>query len=165
VTPAPEPSCRKRTRGEEMGGDSGRAEDVRRSPRLKLVAGDIERASSSKMYFWVFVVNTQVSNLLSQSNFHYRWKSEDCLLLAFLRRRLRVSCPETPVYTRRILWSGSGDSGLSLRGRFSSGVARPRYGGGDSGRKLWQKLVSGPETPALATNPEDSGLWTPETPA
>jgi hypothetical protein len=31
-----------------------------------------ERASSSKMYFWVFVVNTQVSNLVSQFNLHYR---------------------------------------------------------------------------------------------
>jgi hypothetical protein len=40
VTPAPEPSCRKRAHREEMGGDSGRAEDVRRSPRLKLVTGD-----------------------------------------------------------------------------------------------------------------------------
>jgi hypothetical protein len=124
-----------------------------------------ERASSCKMYFWVFVVNTQVSNCLSQSNPLCRWKSEDYKLLAFLRRRLRVSCPETPVCSRRRLWSGTGDSGPSLRGRFSSGVARPRYGGGDSGRKLLQKLVSGPETPALATDPGDSGLWTPETPA
>jgi hypothetical protein len=40
VTPAREPSRRKRARGEEMGGDSGRTEDVRHSPRLKLVAGD-----------------------------------------------------------------------------------------------------------------------------
>jgi hypothetical protein len=40
VTPAPEPSCHKRARGEEVGGDSGRVEDVRRSPRLKLVADD-----------------------------------------------------------------------------------------------------------------------------
>jgi hypothetical protein len=117
------------------------------------------------MYFWVFVVNTQVSNLLSQSNLLCRWKSEDYLLLAFLRRRLRVSCPETPVFTRRRLWSGTGDSGLSLRGRFSTGVARPKYGGGDLGRKLWLELVSRPENPVLETNPGDSGLWTPETPA
>jgi hypothetical protein len=40
VTPAPEPSCRKRARGEVVGGNSGRIEDVRRSPRLKLVVGD-----------------------------------------------------------------------------------------------------------------------------
>jgi hypothetical protein len=37
-----------------------------------LLNGTIERASSSKMYFWVFVVNTQVSNLVSQFNLHYR---------------------------------------------------------------------------------------------
>jgi hypothetical protein len=73
--------------------------------------------------------------------------------------------PETPVFTHRNLWSGSGDSGLRLRGRFSSGVARPRYGGGDFGRKLRRKFVSGPETPVLATDPGDSGLCTPETPA
>jgi hypothetical protein len=48
VTPAPEPSCHKRTRGEEMGGDSGRAEDVRRSPRLKLVAGDTGAEDSAR---------------------------------------------------------------------------------------------------------------------
>jgi hypothetical protein len=40
MTPAPELSRRKRARGEETGGDSGRAEDVRLSPRLKLVAGN-----------------------------------------------------------------------------------------------------------------------------
>jgi hypothetical protein len=40
VTAALEPSCHKRARREEMGGDSSRVEDVRCSPRLKLVAGD-----------------------------------------------------------------------------------------------------------------------------
>jgi hypothetical protein len=40
VTPAPEPSCHKRARGEGVGGDSGRVEDVHRSPRLRFVAGD-----------------------------------------------------------------------------------------------------------------------------
>jgi hypothetical protein len=48
VTPAPEPSFRKRARGEEMGGDSGRAEDVRHSPRLKLVAGDAGAEDSAR---------------------------------------------------------------------------------------------------------------------
>jgi hypothetical protein len=48
VTSAPEPSCRKRTHGEEMGGDLGRAEDVRRSPRLKLVAGDAGAEDSAR---------------------------------------------------------------------------------------------------------------------
>jgi hypothetical protein len=113
----------------------------------------VERAFSCKIYFWVFVVNTQVSNLLSQSNLHCRWKSEDYLLLAFLRRRLRVSCPETPVCTRRRLWSGTRDSGLSLRGRFPAGVARPRYGGRDSGRRLRAETLAGARLP-----PGDSGL-------
>jgi hypothetical protein len=48
VALAPDPSHRKRTRGEEMGGDSGRAEDVRRSPRLKLVAGDAGAEDSAR---------------------------------------------------------------------------------------------------------------------
>jgi hypothetical protein len=38
VTPALEPSCHKRACREEIGGDSGRIEDHRCSPRLKLVA-------------------------------------------------------------------------------------------------------------------------------
>jgi hypothetical protein len=42
VTPAPGPSCHKRAHVEEVGSDSGCVEDVRRSPRLKLVAGDTE---------------------------------------------------------------------------------------------------------------------------
>jgi hypothetical protein len=40
LTPALEPSCHKRERSEEIGGDSGRIEDDRYSPRLKLVAGE-----------------------------------------------------------------------------------------------------------------------------
>jgi hypothetical protein len=40
VTPALEPSCHKRARREEIGSDSGRIEDDRYSPRLKLVAGE-----------------------------------------------------------------------------------------------------------------------------
>jgi hypothetical protein len=38
MTPALEPSCHKRAHREEIGGDSGRIEDDRCSPRLKLVA-------------------------------------------------------------------------------------------------------------------------------
>jgi hypothetical protein len=116
-----------------------------------------ERASSSKMYFWVFVVNTQVSNPVSQFNLHYRWKSEDHLLLAFLPWRLRVSFPETPVFTRRSLWSGSGDSGLSLWGRFSPSVARPRYGGGDSGRKLLRSVSLARRLRPCRLTPETPG--------
>jgi hypothetical protein len=44
ATPAPEPSSRKRTCGEE----TGRAEDVRRSPRLKLVTGDTGAEDSAR---------------------------------------------------------------------------------------------------------------------
>jgi hypothetical protein len=40
MTPALEPSCHKRARREEIGGNSGRVEDDRCSPRLKLVAGE-----------------------------------------------------------------------------------------------------------------------------
>jgi hypothetical protein len=40
VTPAPEPSCHKRARREEIGGDSGRDEDDRCSPRLEPVASE-----------------------------------------------------------------------------------------------------------------------------
>jgi hypothetical protein len=39
VTPALEPSCHKRARREEIGGDSGRIEDGRCSPQLKPMAG------------------------------------------------------------------------------------------------------------------------------
>jgi hypothetical protein len=41
VTPALEPSCHKRARREEIGSDSGRVEDDRCSPRLKLAVGGI----------------------------------------------------------------------------------------------------------------------------
>jgi hypothetical protein len=40
VTPAPEPSCHKRARREEIGGDSGRVEDDHCSPRLEPVASE-----------------------------------------------------------------------------------------------------------------------------
>jgi hypothetical protein len=40
VTPALEPSCHKRARREEIGGDSGRVEDDRCSPQLEPVAGE-----------------------------------------------------------------------------------------------------------------------------
>jgi hypothetical protein len=40
VTPALEPSCHKRVRREEIGGDLGRNEDDRCSQRLKLVASE-----------------------------------------------------------------------------------------------------------------------------
>jgi hypothetical protein len=40
VTPALEPSCHKRARREEIGGDSGRVEDDRCSPRLEPAAGE-----------------------------------------------------------------------------------------------------------------------------
>jgi hypothetical protein len=40
VTPALEPSCHKRARREEIGGDSGRIEDDHCSPRLELVASE-----------------------------------------------------------------------------------------------------------------------------
>jgi hypothetical protein len=48
VTPAPKPSCHKRARGEEVGGDPGRIEDVRHSPRLKFVAGDTGAEDSAR---------------------------------------------------------------------------------------------------------------------
>jgi hypothetical protein len=40
VTPALEPSCHKRVRREEIGGDSGHVEDDRCSPQLEPVAGE-----------------------------------------------------------------------------------------------------------------------------
>jgi hypothetical protein len=40
VTPALEPSCHKRARRKEIGGDSGRIEDDRCSPQLKPMAGE-----------------------------------------------------------------------------------------------------------------------------
>jgi hypothetical protein len=103
--------------------------------------------------------------ILSQSNLHCRWKSKDSCCSHFCAGdsgspARRLQCFHTGDFR-----PGTGDSGPRLWGPFSSGVTHPRYGGGDFARKLWQELVSSPETPALATNPGDSGLWTPETPA
>jgi hypothetical protein len=50
VTPALEPSCRKRARREEISGDSGRVEDDRRSPRLKLAVGGIRVVDSGRVF-------------------------------------------------------------------------------------------------------------------
>jgi hypothetical protein len=49
VTPALEPSCHKRARREEIGGDSGHIEDDRRSPRLMLVASEARAADPARL--------------------------------------------------------------------------------------------------------------------
>jgi hypothetical protein len=104
--------------------------------------------------------------ILSQSNLHCRWKSEDYMLLAFLRRRLWVSCPETPVFTHRRLWVRDRRLRPKSPGIFFVGCHSPQIWG----RRLCPESLAGarlrPETPALgdlarrlrSLDPEDSGL-------
>jgi hypothetical protein len=71
------------------------------------------------------------------------------MLLAFLRRRLRVSCPETPVFTHRRLWVRDRRLQPKSLGLFFIGCRSPQIWG----RRLCPESLAG-----ACLWPGDSGL-------